>query len=99
MIIVYIHFPMYQTNAPIVQRSTSNTDTRKREIYLILLLADLRRNRVTVLSDSTTPRSLSNHSGIRTQSSLGKRLPQETGIRTSSPDLIGLDNGVSGIKE
>lgn len=54
---------------------------------------------MTVVSDSSAPRSLSNDAGIRAQTSLGKRLPDQTSIGSPSSDLISLDDGVSSGEE
>lgn len=54
---------------------------------------------MTVSPDSSSPWSLTNDSGVRSQPDRGKRLPDRTGVLSSGPDEVGLDNGISSIKE
>lgn len=54
---------------------------------------------MTIVSHSSAPRSLSNDIRVKAQSSFGKRLPNETSVRSTGSDLIGLNDRISSGEE
>lgn len=66
---------------------------------LVFRLASLGWDLMAVVPDASSPRGLANDVGILAETSLGKGLPDETGVLSAGENLIGLNDRVSRIEE
>ena len=74
-------------------RTPANTDVKRRIIEHHLARS------THILADTSSPRSASLNRRVRSQSFLRKSQPQFTGILAARQHLVGLDNGITGLKE
>ena len=74
-------------------RTPANIDVKTRKIERHLARS------THVLADTSSPRSTSLNRRVRSQSFLRKRRPQVTEILAARQDLVGLDDGITGLKE
>ena len=73
-------------------RTPANTDVKRRNIEHHLVRS------THILADTSSPRSASLNRRVRSQSFLRKSQPQFTGILAARQHLVGLDNGITGLK-